>query len=641
MTSFRYYFLFLIIVFSALTFSNYSSHQAELSQYRQHTLAKYTHEITSAKHWPSTGQALYLHLDKDFDFQFFQYIDGNNNDNNYTQGKLLFVPSSMISRLFHIEIPHTQTLPNGRLQVKLSIEQASHAAVKKFEHELIRLWGTFIIINLCLFLVISRQAKKLKYCAKVISEIPTLNFHSIQKSQLKGEFAPIAHALTLCQSNLKVEIDKLTESNEKLTRAAFQDPITGFETRAKFTEKLNEICSVNSQQLGVLAMIKATELGSINQMHGREAGDAYLSRISQQIRDALTKSPNACCYRISTSDFALILPDVSLKEGGEILEQVKIAFDDYLQSLGTGSVAYIGLCPYLQDSDPVSLMTLADTAVSIAQTLGPNSIHILQNLTGDELFGDNRWKVAIDDIIKRRAIKFYAQAIRPCRSDVEPYRELLSRFYNDQGKFLPTATVIAMAERHSLSEELDKLVVSKTLAMLHETPSMTGLLGINISASSANSENFVAWLKNTLARQRHLSARLVFEVNESGMQTNLSATYHFINEVHSVGGRVAIERFGLGFTSFKFFKDVRPDFIKLDGSYTLGISSDSHNQFFVKMVIDIARKLTISVIATSVENQEEKLAMESLLLDGLQGYYIAKPTPLLTGNNTADTDKMT
>lgn len=634
MTSFRYFQLFLVSIFCGLTFVTYTVNRADILTYSENTLAQYVASIDAVTGWKDDGKALYLTLDKQFSFQFFQYIDSNDSDNSYTHGRLLSQHDDVISELFQIDIPYTQSLENGRLQVRLSIGSTFSETVIKFKKQLILIWSTFLLISIFSFALSLRQAKKLRYCAKVIEELPNLAFHSIQNSKLKGEFKPLATAIASCQHNLKTEIDKLTDANEKLSKAAFQDPITGFGTRAKFTEKLNDICSPNSQQFGVLAMVKATELGAINQLHGREAGDDYLTRISNHIRKSLVKSPNAYCYRISTADFALILPDVTLKEGTSIIEQVKHAFDEYQQNLGTDSVAYIGLCPYLQNSDPVSLMTLADTAVSIAQTLGPNSVHVLQRLNGDELFGDSRWKIAIDNIVKRRAIKFYAQPIRPCRNDVESYRELLSRFYNDQGKFLPTTTVIAMAERHGMSEELDKLVILKTLSLLNETPSMSGLFGINISASSANQESFVAWLKNVLVRQRHIAARLVFEVNESGMQTNLSATYRFINEIHSVGARVSIERFGLGFTSFKFFKDVRPDFIKLDASYTQGINSDAHNQFFVKMIIDIARKLTIRVIATGVENQEEKLAMEHLLMDGLQGYYIAKPTPLLTVSNS-------
>jgi diguanylate cyclase (GGDEF)-like protein len=638
MTSFRYYQLFLVFVFSGLTYVTYSINQADLANSRQQELSKYTASIATDSNWQGNGKALYQHLNKSFKFQFFQYIDSNDSTNSFTNGQLLADSGGVIKNIYQIDIPFTQTLANGRLQVKLAIDKELTAVSNRSEYQLMLIWGTFLLISVFNSLLAVRQAKKLQYSSKIIDELPSFTFHAIKKSKLKGEFTPLGKALESCQSHLKTKVDEFNDAHKKLTKTAFQDPITGFDNRAKFTEKLNEICLPNSQQLGVFAIVRATELGAINQLHGREAGDDYLTRIAKLIRKSLVKSPNAYFYRISTADFALLLPDVSLKDGTTIIEQLKSAFDEYQQNLGTDTVAYIGLSPYQQGCDPVSLMTLAETAVSIAQTLGPNSFHVQLKLTGDELFGDSRWKVAIDDILKRKAIKFYTQPIRPCRTDVESYRELLSRFYNDQGKFLPTTTVIAMAERHGMSEELDKLVILKTLSMLTETPSITGVFGINISSSSANHESFVAWLKNILVRRRHLAARLVFEVSESGMQTNLSATYHFINEVHSVGARVSIEKFGLGFTSFKFFKDVRPDFIKLDGSYTQGIISDAHNQFFVKMIIDIARKLTIRVIATSVENQEEKLAMEHLLLDGLQGYYIAKPTPLVTVTKSDKTE---
>ncbi|MCL1048973.1 GGDEF domain-containing protein [Shewanella abyssi] len=638
MTSFRYYLLFLVFVFCGLTLVTFSNNQTNLAHRSAQELATYTASIAAESHGLGDGKALYQHLDKSFNFQFFQYIDSDDNDNSFTKGKLLSEGGSFINGLYQIEIPVTQALTNGRLQVKLSIAKEITTVSDRFADQLMLIWGSFLLISVFNLLLALRQAKKIQYSSKIIDELPNFTFHAIQKSKLKGEFTPLVRALESCQSKLKAKIDELNETHETLAKAAFQDPISGFGTRSKFTEKLNEICLPNSQQLGVLAMVRASELTAINQLHGREAGDSYLARIANQIRKSLVKLPNADCYRISTADFALILPDVSLKDGMTIIEQLKISFDEYQQNLGTDTVAYIGLCPYLQNNDPVTLMTLADTAVSIAQTMGPNSIHVQQKLTGDELFGDSRWKVAIDEILKRKAIKLYAQPIRPCRTDIESYRELLSRFYNDQGKFLPTTTVIAMAERHGMSQELDKLVILKTLSLLLGTPSLTGLFGINISTSSANNKSFVAWLKNVLLRQRNLAGRLVFEVSESGMQTNLSATYHFINEVHSVGARVAIERFGLGFTSFKFFKEVRPDFIKLDGSYTQGITSDTHNRFFVKMIIDIARKLTIRVIATSVENQEQKLAMEQLLLDGLQGYYIAKPTPLVTVSHTKATE---
>ncbi|MGL5389957.1 MAG: EAL domain-containing protein, partial [Shewanella sp.] len=201
-----------------------------------------------------------------------------------------------------------------------------------------------------------------------------------------------------------------------------------------------------------------------------------------------------------------------------------------------------------------------------------------------------------------------------------------------EGKFLPTTTVVAMADRHGMSIELDKLILINTLKMLKENPTISGHFGVNISAFSAHQELFVAWLKDILGKHKYFASRLVFELNESGMQANLGASHRFVREMHSVGSRVSIERFGTSFTSFKFFNEVRPDYIKLDGSYTTAIDSDANNKFFVRMIVDVARRTGIRVIATSVERQEEKLTLEQLLIDGLQGYYIAEPQALLNVN---------
>ena len=185
-----------------------------------------------------------------------------------------------------------------------------------------------------------------------------------------------------------------------------------------------------------------------------------------------------------------------------------------------------------------------------------------------------------------------------------------------------------MAERHGLMMEIDKLVIVSAIRMLIDNVNLEGSFGINISPSSALNESFVAWLKDLLTKQRQIASRIVLEVNEAGMQTNVAACYRFVKDVHSTGARISIERFGTGFTSFKFFREVKPDYIKLDGSYTLGIEQDTNNQFFIRMIIDVARRIGIRVIATSVEQQTEKLALEDLLVDGLQGYYIAQPQPM-------------
>lgn len=621
----------LLIIFLGLFAWGQQSEQAFLTQNQQQELSRFHSEINNFKTWQDGGAALYQHLASQYDLQFFQYIDDIDGTHNYTQGSLENSHKHILAGLFHLSLDTHAKLAAGRLQVKLGSTSDIEHAVQSLSQLAIGLLLAYIVLLGGLYFLLSRQNASIRYAASYIEQLPDLTFPAIESSRLKGALNPMNHALESCRNRLKSQLDKLHQENDKLQKAVYQDPITDLKTRPLFTQKLASISQASAQQFGVMAVIKASELANINQQQGRSAGDDYLSTIANCIRRSCSQYPQAEYFRISSADFAVFIGDVMLKDGSKFLEQLKISFDEYQQMTKAESVAHIGLVPYQQGTDSAMLLTLADTAVSIAQTLGPNSYHVQEKLSGDELFGDDRWKQAISDLLKRQALSFFQQTVQPCRSDVEVYRELLARFYNQEGKLLPTTTVIAMAERHNMSVELDKLVVKNVLDMLTKNPNIKGLFGINISAFSAHQDLFVAWLKDTLNQQKTLTSRLVFEINESGMQANLTASRQFVRELHSVGARVSVEHFGMSFTSFKFFSEVRPDYIKLDGSYTAAIDTDSNNKFFVRMMVDVARRLNIRVIATSVERQEEKLTLEKLLVDGLQGYYIAKPQAINQG----------
>jgi len=616
---------FLFVLFVGICFLVYVDQTNLLSEKVHSRLAHYQNSFNTDRALPSSGNELLAELEKNDKFQFFQYIHSTDSSYNLTQGELISGSNHPLASLFPIDMSDTRTFTEGRLQIKLFKEDILDATISSFQNAIIVLGAAYLLVAITFYLLMLRLNRAIRYSATYISGLSNHSFDAFETSKLGSELKPIGVALEKLKVKLKTNIDRAADENEKLAKVAYQDPVTGLATRTVFTQKLESFSELSKDHIGLMAIVKASELAQINNNFGRTAGDDYLSEVANCIRKSLSELPNSECFRISTADFAVFIPDLILKDGIPFLESLKTLFDEYQQTLNTESIAHVGLVPYQHDSDTVKLLTLADTAVSIAQTLGPNCFYMQDKFNGDEVYGDTRWKEAIDDLIHRQALKFYQQPIHPCRTEVLVYKELLTRFYNSEGKFLPTTTVIAMAERHGMILDLDKLIIINTIKMLINTPAMSGAYGINISSSSIMQDSFVAWIKDLLAKQRHIAARLVFEVNESGMQTNLSASHKFVRTMHSVGARVSVEHFGMGFTSFKFFKEVRPDYIKLDGSYTDGIVQDTNNKFFIKMIVDIARRLGIRVIATSVERQEEKLVLERMHVDGLQGYYISQP----------------
>ncbi|WP_350431019.1 GGDEF domain-containing protein [Shewanella sp. H8] len=621
--------LVLFIVFGLLIFRIYTVENREIQAQGEIALANYQQYVQTIDNWNGSGDVLYQQISKDFPLQFFQYIHDIDNNNNFTHGSLISSSDDITSQIFNIELGQVHNFPDGRLQIRLDTTNILSPSVNDFEQTTTLLIVAYASLMLLFALLMQLHRRRINYATEYITHIPDLSFLALEKSRFPGVLSPIGSALEICRSQLKLSLERVRKENDELTKAAYQDPVTGFSTRQRFTQHIDAISKSNKQQYGVLVLVRATELATINQLYGHAAGDDYLAKLATCIRKAVSILGLSFCFRVSSGDFAIFIDRMTLNEGERFLEQLKCYLDEYAQNTKSDTIAHAGMVPYEQGNKPLALMALADSAVSVAQTLGPNHYYQLEKLTGNEQFGNDHWKVTIDDLINRRSIKFYQQPIQPCNNATAVYRELLARFYNAEGKNLPTTTVIAMAERYEMSVDLDKMIVIQSIKLLRDNPSISGALGVNISASSALQENFTMWLKDILSKHRNIAARLVFELNESGMQTNLDASHQFVTAMHKVGAKIAIERFGLGFTSFKFFREVKPDFIKLDSSYSQNIEQDNNNKFFIRMIVDIAKRVSIRVIATGVEKQDEKLILEKLLVDGLQGYYIAKPELLL------------
>jgi EAL domain-containing protein (putative c-di-GMP-specific phosphodiesterase class I)/GGDEF domain-containing protein len=624
--------LILLLVFGLLFVRVYTLEDHRVQIQAESARQNFITYVEKYRYWTGDGEDLYKTFSQDNSFQFFQYSHSSDSSHNYTFGTLATVDQNISDKLFKVDLDHSFNFPEGRMQVRLNSANVIGNSLANLQEIFELLFITYMVLMLLFALLVFTHKRRINYAAQYIDSISTLSFQAIETSRLKGLLTPIGHALEKCRSRLKESLESIRLENEKLTKSAYLDPVTEFSTRPRFITQLDKLTDSQKNEFGVLVMIKASELANINQLHGRIAGDDYLAQLSDCIRKAGNRNAITEYYRISSSDFALFLENSTVKDSINYIEKLKQQFDDYTLSTQKDSVAHIGIVPYQSANDPITLLAMADSAVSIAQTLGPNRFHYLEKFEGNEKSGDEHWKITINDIMNRRGVKFYQQPILPCNTDNDLYRELLSRFYNAEGQHLPTATVIAMAERYGLSIELDKMIVTNTLKLMQENPSLLGAFGVNISATSALQDVFIYWLKDILSNHRKEASRLVFEINESGMQTNLNASYRFVSELHKVGAKVAVERFGLGFTSFKFFREVRPDYIKLDSSYSDAIEADNNNKFFVRMIVDIAKRLNILVFATGVERQDEKLTLEKLLVDGLQGYYIAKPDEVIKSN---------
>ena len=413
----------------------------------------------------------------------------------------------------------------------------------------------------------------------------------------------------------------------QLAQQVNMDNLTGLNNRHAFRKDLTIILSDSeSRQHAILSIIRASELISINTQRGFQYGDEYIVSIATLIKKVTEKYPSTSIYRISGSDFGIIARNMSVSDAQAIANKLKIQFDQYQALNKLDSIAYNGLSSIISGQLPEQVLGRTDVALAKAQATGINSWAYEDQDTDSNAFGQQHWRKVIDNIVSTRAITLLHQPILATHRDMKGYQELFTRFIDENKNPIPTDTVFAMAQRVDLSVKLEQLIMETVINKCRHKADDSTRWGVNVTSAAIQSSSFIIWLERLLLRESNIAASLVFEMQEVVLDSNLVASKRIFDMLKRVGSRSAICNFGKGIGSFRLFKELKPDFVKIDASLILNIERDSANQQFVRMIIDVAHRMDCRVIAEGIEHIEQKQILENMYIDGVQGYFIARPS---------------
>ena len=131
-----------------------------------------------------------------------------------------------------------------------------------------------------------------------------------------------------------------------------------------------------------------------------------------------------------------------------------------------------------------------------------------------------------------------------------------------------------------------------------------------------------------LLQEQDIAPNLVFEIDEEILDCHLAASIRMFEMLRRVGCRSCISKFGRGLGSFRLYRELRPDYIKLDSYLVETIERDGTSQQFVRMIIEISHRLGCVVIAEGVETTSQREALERMYIDGIQGQLVSKIIPI-------------
>lgn len=203
------------------------------------------------------------------------------------------------------------------------------------------------------------------------------------------------------------------------------------------------------------------------------------------------------------------------------------------------------------------------------------------------------------------------------------YHEALLRRIEDGGVGeLPVETLCAL-ERLGLVRALDQFVVTKVIDELDAHPA--AVLGVNISAHSAVLDSWWAEAEGRLAGNRLLARRLVIEITETAALPSISQAVSFVDRMHALGCRIALDNFGVGHASIRQLIALKPDIVKVDGLFMRRAAAAERERIVLGQAVALASSVAPIVIVGGVERAADSECAAAVGGAWQQGDFCGRP----------------
>ncbi|MGB7801358.1 EAL domain-containing protein [Buttiauxella sp.] len=204
--------------------------------------------------------------------------------------------------------------------------------------------------------------------------------------------------------------------------------------------------------------------------------------------------------------------------------------------------------------------------------------------------------------------------------------ELLLRWNNPRQGWISPDVFIPLAEQQNLIAPLTRYVLDETVRHLDIFPRSRHFhIGLNVAASHFHDGQIIADLRSSWF-PAHPLQKLTLELTERDALPDVD--HRVVRDLHRMGVDLAIDDFGTGQSSLAYLETLNPNVLKIDKSFTAAIGTDAVNSTVTDIIIALAQRLGIDLVAEGVETPQQADYLRSHGVNVLQGYLYARPMPL-------------
>lgn len=424
--------------------------------------------------------------------------------------------------------------------------------------------------------------------------------------------------------------EDITERRKKdlqIELLALSDSLTSLANRVRLLREL-EAAVASSDKNFALLLLDLDHFKSVNDSLGHPVGDKLLIEVAERIKR--TCRDIDLVARLGGDEFAIIARDLSSSQDAGRLA-ARLIYEVSQPYVVNGHELVVGVSIGIAlgrrfGATSEGLMQDADVALYRAKGEGRNSYRVFAQQMMVQIRERRSLEMELRTAVAENHIQAYFQPIARTACGSAVGFEALARWnHPEKGLIMPSDFIEAAEETGLISTIGAQLLRQACLAMQMASPE--AFLSINISPVQLRQNDFVERVLRVLEEENLSPERLQIEITEAVVLRDDAVTQHNLLALRHSGMRIAVDDFGMGYSSLSYLKEYPFDTVKIDKSFTGGVTDNGRGLAIVKAIVDLAQAIGMDVSAEGVETEEQYAQLKRIGCSKVQGYLFGRPIP--------------
>jgi diguanylate cyclase (GGDEF)-like protein/PAS domain S-box-containing protein len=436
-----------------------------------------------------------------------------------------------------------------------------------------------------------------------------------------------AGAVLVCR-----DVSAARTMTQQVIHSAQHDFLTGLPNRVLLGDRVNYAIALATRHVKKVAVLFLDLDGfkHINDSLGHAIGDKLLQSVANRLADCLRASD--AVGRQGGDEFVVLLSEMEQSEDAAIAARRMLDAVAEVHSIDQHDLhvtTSIGVSVYPDDGlDAETLIKNADTAMYAAKEGGRQIYRFFEPTMNVRAVERQFMEDGLRRAVERKEFTLHYQPKISLTTGRITGVEALVRWTHPVRGAVPPAEFIPVAEDCGLILRMGRWILREACSQARAW-SDAGLpvatMAVNISSMEWRDQNFLAGVVAILEETGLDPRALELDLTEGVLMKHAESTVSVLDALRAIGVRVAVDDFGMGYSSLSYLSRFSIDALKIDKSFISGITKEGQDATIVNAVIGMALSLKLRVVAEGVETVEQLKFLQNNQCDEAQGYYFGRP----------------